>query len=65
MGSGLSLPGKYVWRSHLALSLIHSGGQLTDRRLQTQVDLHHGGKLHILGWTAINGFLLEVILSLM
>jgi hypothetical protein len=64
LGCSLSLPGNYVSRGHLALSLRNSVGQLTDRRLQPQVDLHHGSKLHILGWTAIYGFLLEVILSL-
>jgi hypothetical protein len=60
----LSLPGNYISRGHLALSLRNSGIQLTDRRLQPQVDLHHCSELHILGWTAINDFLLEVILSL-
>jgi hypothetical protein len=60
----LSLPGKCVCRNHMALSLIHLVGQLTNQRLHPQLDLHHGSKLHILGWTAYKSFLLEVILSL-
>jgi hypothetical protein len=64
LGCSLSLPSNYVSRGHLALSLRNLVGQLTDRCLQPQVDLHHGSELHIMGWTAINGFLLEVALSL-
>jgi pSer/pThr/pTyr-binding forkhead associated (FHA) protein len=64
LGSSLSLPGKYVSRRHLALSLRNSVGQLTDRRLQPQVDLQHSSELHILGWTSINSFLLKFIPSL-
>jgi hypothetical protein len=45
----------------LALSLRNSVGQLTDRRLQPQVDLQHSSELHILGWTAINSFLHKII----
>jgi hypothetical protein len=65
MGSSLSLPGKYVSRSHLALSCKNLVGQLTDRRLHgPQVDLQHSSKLHILGGSAINGFLLKIMLRL-
>jgi hypothetical protein len=64
MGSSLSLPGKYVSRGHLALSCENLVGHLIDRRLQPQVDLQHCSKLHILGGTAINGFLLESISGL-
>ena len=39
-------------------------GQLTDRRLQSQVDLQHCSELHVLGRTPINSFLLEIILCL-
>jgi hypothetical protein len=64
MGSSLSLPGKYVSRGHLALSCENLVGQLTDRRLQSQVDLEHCSELHTLGRTAINGFLLKSISGL-
>jgi hypothetical protein len=64
MGSNQSLPGKYVSRGHLALSCKNLVGQLTDRRLQSQVDLQHCSELHVLGGTPINSFLLEIILCL-
>jgi hypothetical protein len=64
MGSNLSLPSKYVSRGHLALSCENLVGQLTDRRLQLQVDLQHCSGLHVLGRTPINSFLLEIILCL-
>jgi hypothetical protein len=63
MGSSLSLSGNYVSRGHLALRCEHLVGQLTDRRLQSQVDLEHCSELHILGGTVTNGFLLESISS--
>jgi hypothetical protein len=64
LGSSLSLPGNHVSRGHLALSLRNSVSQMTDRRLQPQVDLQHSSELYILGWTAINSFLLKIISSL-
>jgi hypothetical protein len=64
LGSSLSLSGNYFSRGHLTLSLRNSVSQMTDRHLQPQVDLQHSSDLHILGWTAINSFLLKIIPSL-